>query len=160
MLYITCARAKNLHIPATLLPISPVIDNLDNGMPDSESMQMHTSLSCALARFFVMQLATKSRSPDRWEKEPIDSLPRNSRQARRVMPLPLYLIYVLRVISRPVTTAIPSHLAICDCLARPLLEHPDRFRQTQALSSTPPVLQRPELQCKKEKGNDNRGLFK
>ena len=76
--------------------------------------QMRLSSSPAQVRFFVVQLAPKSVRPDRREKVPIDSMPRDGGRApRNVTPLPPCPIHVPRAISQPATTAMSRLLAVC-----------------------------------------------
>ena len=79
--------------------------------------QMRPSSFHALARSFVVRRAPRSGNPDRREKEPIDSMPRDEGRAPCVTPLPLCPIHVPRAIFRLATTAMPNRLGACGCSA-------------------------------------------
>src|SRR5712671_2611109 len=83
-----------------------------------EMMWTHLSLSLVLVRFFVAPPAQKSARQARLPQVPIASTPRDEESAKSMTTPHLSLTHhVLRAISPPVITAMPSHLDAPACSA-------------------------------------------
>lgn len=79
-LYITCIRAKNSHILTTLLPPSPVINNLDNAILDPGE-DTDALIVPRPGQVLYRAAHTRIRQPRQTVKEPIGSMQRNAGQA-------------------------------------------------------------------------------